>query len=160
MAKGSRASTKKANNARLKSGVFGPVETARTERLSAKLLELASQPKPKQESVLEDVEDGMDLVPGCISRADKCSESTDANPASQTSGVKQAEGTQSGRPFYFTFTNHKTLDMEVDQDRMKSTTQSKRGRIEKKRVKSSRKASIVFPKYKSSAGKPKGRSKR
>lgn len=27
--------------------VFGPVETARTERLSQRLLELASQPKPK-----------------------------------------------------------------------------------------------------------------
>ena len=51
MAKGARASTKKANNARLKSRVFGPVETARNERLSAKLLELASQPKPKKEDV-------------------------------------------------------------------------------------------------------------
>jgi hypothetical protein len=48
MAKGARASTRKANNSKLKSRVFGPVETARTERLSAKLLELASQPKPKQ----------------------------------------------------------------------------------------------------------------
>lgn len=48
MAKGARASTKKANNARLKAGVFGPVENARNERLSAKLLELASQPKPKR----------------------------------------------------------------------------------------------------------------
>ena len=56
MAKGARASTKKANNARLKSGVFGPVESARNERLSAKLLELASQPKPKKEHVVMEVE--------------------------------------------------------------------------------------------------------
>ena len=56
MAKSSRASTKKANNARLKSGVFGPVETARTERLSAKLLELASQPKPKNDDVAMEAE--------------------------------------------------------------------------------------------------------
>lgn len=47
MAKGARASSRKANNARLKSKVFGPVEAARTERLAAKLLELASQPRPK-----------------------------------------------------------------------------------------------------------------
>lgn len=46
MAKSSRSSTRKANNQRLKSKVFGPVEAARAERLSAKLLELAAQPKP------------------------------------------------------------------------------------------------------------------
>jgi hypothetical protein len=56
MAKGARASTKKANNGRLKAGVFGPVESARNERLSAKLLELASQPKPKKDDVVMDVE--------------------------------------------------------------------------------------------------------
>lgn len=56
MAKGARASTKKANNARLKAGVFGPVENARNERLSAKLLELASQPKPKKEDVVMEVD--------------------------------------------------------------------------------------------------------
>jgi hypothetical protein len=56
MAKGSRASTNKANNAKLKSRVFGPVETERTARLSAKLLELASQPKPIPRSTKEDAE--------------------------------------------------------------------------------------------------------
>jgi len=49
MAKGARASTNKANNQKLKANVFGPVENARTERLSAKLLELASQPRPKSQ---------------------------------------------------------------------------------------------------------------
>lgn len=48
MAKGARASTIKANNAKLKRQVFGPIEEARTERLSAKLLELASQPRKPQ----------------------------------------------------------------------------------------------------------------
>lgn len=48
MAKGSRASSVKANNVRLKNKVFGPVEAARNERLSAKLLELAAQPKPSR----------------------------------------------------------------------------------------------------------------
>ena len=47
MAKSSRSSTRKANNQRLKAKVFGPIEAARAERLSAKLLELAAQPKPE-----------------------------------------------------------------------------------------------------------------
>lgn len=54
MAKSSRASTKKANNQRLKANVFGPIESARQERLSAKLLEIASQPKPVPEREMED----------------------------------------------------------------------------------------------------------
>jgi hypothetical protein len=61
MAKGARASTKKANHQKLKSRVFGPVESARTERLSAKLLELAAQPKPQpvKEDIVMKSEDGM-----------------------------------------------------------------------------------------------------
>ncbi|KAG8628605.1 hypothetical protein KVT40_004478 [Elsinoe batatas] len=45
MAKSSRSSIRKTNRSRLKSRVFGPVEDARTKRLSEKLVELASQPK-------------------------------------------------------------------------------------------------------------------
>ena len=56
MAKGARASTKKANNVKLKSRVFSPVETARTERLSAKLVELISQPKPKPDVFMDEEE--------------------------------------------------------------------------------------------------------
>jgi hypothetical protein len=48
MAKSSRASSRKANNQRLKAKVFGPVEIERNERLSAKLLELAAAPKPER----------------------------------------------------------------------------------------------------------------
>ncbi|OMP89093.1 hypothetical protein BK809_0005814 [Diplodia seriata] len=48
MAKGSRSSVRKTNNQALKRKVFGPVETARTERLSQKLLELAQQPAPSK----------------------------------------------------------------------------------------------------------------
>jgi Protein of unknown function (DUF2423) len=61
MAKGARASTKKANHQKLKTRVFGPVESARTERLSAKLLELATQPKPKpvKEDIAMESEEGM-----------------------------------------------------------------------------------------------------
>ena len=44
MAKGLRSSKNKANNMKLRAKVFGPIENARKERLSAKLLELASKP--------------------------------------------------------------------------------------------------------------------
>ena len=53
MAKGLRASTRKKNNAKLRSTVFGPASDARTERLSAKLQEIASQPRPDQERAME-----------------------------------------------------------------------------------------------------------
>ena len=49
MAKSARASTLKANNRRLKKNVFGPVEAARNERLSAKLLALAAEAKPQKD---------------------------------------------------------------------------------------------------------------
>lgn len=54
MAKSSRSSTRKANNQRLKENVFGPVEDARQQRLAAKLLEIASQPKPVPEKEMKD----------------------------------------------------------------------------------------------------------
>jgi hypothetical protein len=47
MAKGLRASTKKANRAKLRSKVFGPVEDARMQRLSSRLLDIASRPQSK-----------------------------------------------------------------------------------------------------------------
>jgi hypothetical protein len=53
MAKGLRASTRKRNNAKLRAAVFGPAYDARTERLSAKLQELASQPRPDEERLME-----------------------------------------------------------------------------------------------------------
>jgi hypothetical protein len=47
MAKGLRSSVKKTNRTKLRARVFEPVETARLERLHAKLLETAQQPKPE-----------------------------------------------------------------------------------------------------------------
>jgi hypothetical protein len=47
MAKGARASVIKANRAKLRATVFGPVSDERTKRLSAKLQELASKPLAK-----------------------------------------------------------------------------------------------------------------
>lgn len=60
MAKSQRSSVTKANNQRLKKNVFGPVEAARQQRLSARLLEIASQPKPVPEKDMKDAaEQGM-----------------------------------------------------------------------------------------------------
>lgn len=47
MAKGLRSGVKKANKAILKHRVFSPIENARKERLSAKLLELSSNSRSK-----------------------------------------------------------------------------------------------------------------
>ena len=63
MAKGLRASTRKANRAHLRSGVFAPVEDARTKRLSARLLELANGPRSSRGSDTgKDGEGGRGLV--------------------------------------------------------------------------------------------------
>jgi len=47
MAKGARASSRKANRSKLRARVFQPVEDARLERLHQKLLETVQQPKPE-----------------------------------------------------------------------------------------------------------------
>ena len=52
MAKGARASSRKRNNAALRTKIFGPAVDARTERLSAKLQELVSKPKPVEERIM------------------------------------------------------------------------------------------------------------
>jgi len=49
MAKSSRSRVVKENNRRLKKNVFGPVESERVERLSAKLLALAAEPKAQND---------------------------------------------------------------------------------------------------------------
>ncbi|KAI0383056.1 hypothetical protein F5Y04DRAFT_38341 [Hypomontagnella monticulosa] len=72
MAKSSRSSTRKANNQRLKAKVFGPIEAARAERLSAKLLELAAQPKPESNEMK--IVDGDDAA-----KVDKDSAAPQAN---------------------------------------------------------------------------------
>ncbi|KAH6653889.1 hypothetical protein BKA67DRAFT_535235 [Truncatella angustata] len=88
MAKSSRASTVKTNNQRLKANVFGPVEQARMERLSAKLLEVAAAPKPPRPEPSE-----MKIV-------DKAEEQAEDNAADETMEIdsKPAPATRtSGR---------------------------------------------------------------
>ena len=63
MAKGLRSSRNKANKTKLRSNVFGPAEIARKERLSAKLVELASesQQRPKEGAKTANGEQGRRL---------------------------------------------------------------------------------------------------
>ena len=162
MAKGARASTKKANNVRLKAGVFGPVESARNERLSAKLLELASQPKPKREDAVMEAEGRIhDHLYGF--KSDKQHQILRRRTTSfQFQRANKLKVGMIPLDYILLFESEaycEDLEMEVDVDPAKANTQSKprRNRIEKKR--SSRKASIVFPKYKKgqTSGKPKGK---
>jgi hypothetical protein len=53
MAKGLRATTRKRNRAKLRATIYGPAHDARTERLSAKLMEIAAKPRPVQEKAME-----------------------------------------------------------------------------------------------------------
>ncbi|KAI9796810.1 MAG: major facilitator super transporter protein [Piccolia ochrophora] len=63
MAKGLRSGVKKANKSRLRARVFSGVEDARTERLSAKLVELAARPRSAQhdDAEMDTGESDMDL---------------------------------------------------------------------------------------------------
>ena len=58
MAKGLRSSRNKANKSKLRSNVFGPVESARKERLSAKMIELASKSQPNLEQGMKMADEG------------------------------------------------------------------------------------------------------
>jgi Protein of unknown function (DUF2423) len=74
MAKGARASSRKRNNAALRAKIFGPAVDARTERLSAKLQELVSKPKPVEERVMlvdsENAEDDDQKDAGNVNNVD------------------------------------------------------------------------------------------
>ncbi|KAI1661730.1 hypothetical protein F4813DRAFT_171390 [Daldinia decipiens] len=95
MAKSSRASTRKTNNQRLKAKVFGPVEAARAERLSAKLLELAAQPKPQPEGAEMKIVDGAEETKEdnatTATEADNTMDVDSAKPASKRSDKKRIE---------------------------------------------------------------------
>ncbi|KAK5109503.1 hypothetical protein LTR62_006955 [Meristemomyces frigidus] len=57
MAKSARSSAIKKNNTQLKKRVFGPAVAARQNRLNAKLMALASQPKPPKAEIEVEVEE-------------------------------------------------------------------------------------------------------
>ncbi|OTA93301.1 hypothetical protein M434DRAFT_11711 [Hypoxylon sp. CO27-5] len=133
MAKSARSSTRKANNQRLKANVFGPIEAARAERLSAKLLELAAQPKPpKPESNEMRIEDDT------AEEEAKIDEDTAAADANDNSKRNQPLVESHGLLSLTSMTA-----MDVDSAKPTSAKRSDKKRIEKRKKKSK----IVFPKY-------------
>lgn len=117
MAKGLRSSRNKANNSRLRSKVFGPIESARKERLSAKLVELASK---SQTTFRQD----MNMTDGGKSTTQEASnESEEHTPASK-----------------------EEMDIDQAKDHCSTVKQSSRSarRVEKR---SKARAAMVFPVY-------------
>ena len=66
MAKSLRSNGRQRNNTVLKRYVYGPVESARAARLSAKLMEIASEPKPTKDAEMktDDADSDGTLSPG------------------------------------------------------------------------------------------------
>lgn len=65
MAKSQRASSRKRNNAAIRNRLYHPATDARTERLSAKLQELASKPRQDEERAMD-----VDEVPETVEEKD------------------------------------------------------------------------------------------
>ncbi|KAJ5092245.1 hypothetical protein NUU61_007115 [Penicillium alfredii] len=125
MAKSVRASVSKRNRANLRKKVFGPVVDARTERLAAKLQDLASQPRPEASEKSE-----MDL--GADGANDH--NANDAAKSSQT-----GEGWSLLVPWTFciffglNLVNFFGLPSEMDLDALKTKSRSqKSGRVQKR----------------------------
>jgi hypothetical protein len=98
MAKGLRSSVKKSNRTKLRARVFGPVVDARTERLSAKLLELAQQPKPARPDMEVDSEKGTydPIVASLLNSTNILAEATSEQQPAAEEAIQQAEGTSFG----------------------------------------------------------------
>ena len=56
MAKSARSNQRAKNNQKLRTRVFAPADQARTERLSEKLLQIASRPSDKQKEKQNEME--------------------------------------------------------------------------------------------------------
>ncbi|KAK4692515.1 hypothetical protein P7C71_g4704, partial [Lecanoromycetidae sp. Uapishka_2] len=145
MAKGLRSSRNKANNSKLRSNVFGPAEDARKERLSAKLLELASKPKPEREDdalMIDRVESQLrsgqtvGLTQGLTVALAHSEEQTKARP--ETEAAANTEKMELDQ-----------ADDQADDQAEESTPTAKRssGRIQRK-GRGKAKAAMVFPVYK------------
>jgi hypothetical protein len=76
MAKSARASSTKRNNAAMRAKLYGPASDSRTERLSAKLQELASKPRPDQERAM-DVDDMPAALKDELEKAESTSKGAD-----------------------------------------------------------------------------------
>lgn len=126
MAKSARSSAVKKNKQHLKRKVFGPAETARNDRLSSKLLELASQPKPPR-AEMEVEDEAADLE-------NKSDKDKDVN--------MNADAEAAEKPATRSNTSYK---------RQKAV---KIARVEKKRHQRKPRNVIVFPKHPKKSSRP------
>lgn len=94
MAKSQRASRNKANNSRLRSKVFGPVESARTHRLSSKLQELATQPKPERAEMDVDPKSSPSPLPTIPSLSVSETSTEPEKPTTATADSSDEQGNQ------------------------------------------------------------------
>ena len=129
MAKGLRASTRKKNNAALRDRLFGPAVDARTERLSAKLQELAAKPRPDQDRVME-LDDPKTAEKGLPSDA-------------------KDDGEFKRNDFWISLTVDPEMDVDASGVKMKPVKRDSKkhtlGKTQKKIAKRKSKKSIVFP---------------
>jgi hypothetical protein len=92
MAKGLRATTKKNNRVKIRARVYAPVDEARTERLSQKLLELASQPRPAKTEMDVDAEKGKPAIATQLSPRMFVQTNNSAEFSSKDQDAQTAEG--------------------------------------------------------------------
>ncbi|KAF4302700.1 gpi ethanolamine phosphate transferase [Botryosphaeria dothidea] len=168
MAKGSRSSVRKTNNQALKARVFGPVETARTERLSQKLLELAQQPRPQKNEM--DVEkdepentDAQEKAPADQAEGSSKCFSWSIPPSLLASSKNDTQNTAEDEVFYHLLglsgdiagsTAQGNLTMEVDDAKPSmSSLKKKTGRVQKKR-RGKATSTVTFKNFRTGARKP------
>ncbi|KAL4944740.1 hypothetical protein BDV06DRAFT_186680 [Aspergillus oleicola] len=92
MAKSVRASVQKRNKAKLRSTVFGPAVDARTKRLSAKLQELAAQPKPSHQEQSKTDESATKMNRQDENEKTNSTEAMDVDSSNSTGGRSQRSG--------------------------------------------------------------------
>lgn len=124
MAKGLRSTVKKRNRAKMRTNLYGPADQARTERLSAKLQEIASQPAPLKEKILD-----MEVDVSESRTSDDVAEAEDV-----TAGAMDTEGAAE--------------DTKGKSSRSKSKRQPTRSdRVQKRSKRKAARSSIVFPQH-------------
>ncbi|KAK8201458.1 hypothetical protein BKA81DRAFT_363723 [Phyllosticta paracitricarpa] len=137
MAKSSRSSVKKTNNQKLKKNVFGPVENARAQRLSERLLELAQQPRPAKDEMEVEKDRESCTLPSHPQSAH--TETSSEHPESNDARPEETEA----------------AEMELDDEPKPSSSASskkKAGRVQKKR-RGKATSTIAFKNFKTGAKK-------
>ncbi|MCJ1458366.1 hypothetical protein MMC28_008738 [Mycoblastus sanguinarius] len=143
MAKSLRSSRKKVNKSKLRSNVFGPVENARKERLSTKLLELATNPQSR-------TEDGSRTMDEAKEPAQQKEAEPDTGPVSGEEGKAVSPDIQllhTASLMHYV----PTTDMDIGQAKNPSSTaKSISGKLSRvqKRERGKARAAMVFPVYK------------